>query len=106
MYKRQIQRLYKNNVNYVIGKNMRLLGFTTNYGLRQGGGLSPTSFNLYMDDIIKKCSLKVRKMHVGYRNLQSIEDADVYKRQVCSSCTADWYKYFIIKFFSNKLNFE
>ena len=55
---------------------MRSLGFTTNYGLRQGGGLSPTLFNLYMDDIIKKCSLKVKKMHVGYRNLRSIEVAE------------------------------
>ena len=50
-----------------------------------------------MDDIIKKCSLEVEKMHVGYRNLRSIEVAeeafaddvvpvsythlDVYKRQ-------------------------
>ena len=47
-----VQRLYKNNVNYVIGKNMRSLGFTTNYGLRQGGGQNPTLFNLYMDDLI------------------------------------------------------
>ena len=29
-----------------------------------------------MDDIIKKCSLKVKKMHVGYRNLRSIEVAE------------------------------
>lgn len=68
-----IQILYNNNVKYVIRNIMRSEGFTTKDELRQGGGLSPLLSNKYMDDIIKMCSTKTKKMHVDYNNLQRVE---------------------------------
>lgn len=68
-----IQDLYKNNTNYIINNNMKSEGFKTEMGLRQGGGLSPTLFNVHMDGIIKKSEQKANKLFIGYRNLQKVE---------------------------------
>lgn len=70
---RVIQRLYKSGENYIIRKNMKSEKFTVDSGLRQGGGLSPMLFNIFMDDIIKECMEKTIKLHVGYKNLQVVE---------------------------------
>uniref|UniRef100_V5GWZ6 Retrovirus-related Pol polyprotein n=1 Tax=Anoplophora glabripennis TaxID=217634 RepID=V5GWZ6_ANOGL len=70
---RIIQNIYKNNINFVIRNNMKSDAFTTKESLRQGGGLSPTLFILFMDEIIKKCALEIKKLNVGYRNLQRID---------------------------------
>lgn len=61
------------NTNYVIRNNQISDGFTTNDGLRQGGGLSPLLFIIFMDDLIKECSTRVKKVHVGYRKLQRVQ---------------------------------
>ena len=70
---RAIKSLYKNTTNYVIRKNRKSETFTTKDGLRQGGGLSPTLFNIFMDDIIKQCELRTKKVLVGYRYLQPVK---------------------------------
>lgn len=68
-----IQDLYKNNTNYIINNNMKSEGFKTEMGLRQGGGLSPTLFNVHMDGIIKKSEQEANKLFIGYRNLERVE---------------------------------
>lgn len=68
-----IKSTYKNTINYVITKNMRSEPFTTVEGVRQGGGLSPFLFTIFMDDIIQKCTKRVKKLTVGYRNLQRVQ---------------------------------
>jgi Reverse transcriptase (RNA-dependent DNA polymerase) len=67
-----IKSLYRRNLNCVISKNMRSEMFQTNEGLRQGGGLSPLLFNIFMDDIINESSDQNKKLVVGYRHLQRI----------------------------------
>lgn len=32
--------------------------------------MRPTLFTVFMDDIMKECALKQRKLHVGYKNLK------------------------------------
>lgn len=50
--------MYRNIVNYVVFNNRRSDTFVTREGLRQGGGLSPTIFTVFMDVIIKKSGRK------------------------------------------------
>lgn len=69
---RIIKNIYENNTNSVISQNRRSEPFNTKEGLRQGGGLSPLLFTIYIDEIIKKCSKVTKKLHVGYKNLQRI----------------------------------
>lgn len=73
---RKIKDIYETNINYIIKDNLRSSGFKTEKGLRQGGALSPTMFNVYMDRTIKKCDKRVNKMFVGYKNLKRIEIAN------------------------------
>lgn len=73
---RVIENIYRYNTNQIIKNNMKSEGFVTGKGLRQGGGLSPTLFNVHMDNIIKKCERKVKKMFVGYKNLERVEIAE------------------------------
>ena len=68
-----IQSLYGKNVSYVICKNMKSETFITKEGLRQGGVMSPVLFTIYMDDIIKECNTKIKKLFLGYKNLQRVE---------------------------------
>lgn len=67
-----IMSLYKNTRNCVRTGNMESPEFTTKQGLRQGGILSPTLFNVVMDDIIKETKNRVKKVRVGYRNLEVV----------------------------------
>ena len=67
-----IMSLYKNTWNCVRTGNLQSTKFITKEGLRQGGVLSPTLFNLVMDDIIKEVEEKTRKLQVGYRRLAVI----------------------------------
>lgn len=69
---RIIRNMYVNNRNMVISNNRISEPFTTTDGLRQGGGLSPLLFTIFMDEILKKCSARVKKLYVGYRNLQRV----------------------------------
>lgn len=68
-----IQDLYETNINFIIKNNMKSVGFRTSIGLRQGGGLSPTLFNIHMDNIIKKSEQRVNKIFIGYKNLERVE---------------------------------
>ena len=69
---RVIKNVYNNNENRVIQQSKMSEPFTTHEGLRQGGGLSPCLFTIFFDQIIKKCTTKVKKLNVGYRNLNPI----------------------------------
>lgn len=71
--RRIIQKIYDNNTNAVIANNLESDTFKTKEGLRQGGSLSPMLFIVYMDDIIKKCTEKSKKVRVGYINLNAVE---------------------------------
>ena len=65
--------LYKVNRMYVRTNNMESKEFTINNGLRQGGVLSPTLFNVMMDDMIKDTRAKTKKLQVGHYNLKPVE---------------------------------
>lgn len=65
-----IKNLYKNTRTYVRTGNLQSSEFVTSEGLRQGGVLSPTLFNVLMDDIIKEVKKKTRKLQAGYRKLE------------------------------------
>ena len=68
-----IKNLYKENSSYVIHRNRKTDTFKTNIGLRQGGVLSPILFNVLMDDIIRNCQERVKKLCIGYRTLKKVE---------------------------------
>lgn len=68
-----IKSIYKRTRNYVRTGNQQSEEFITKEGLRQGGVLSPTLFNVLMDDVIKEVKEKVRKHSVGYRNMEHIQ---------------------------------
>jgi hypothetical protein len=54
-----IESLYK-NTSIQINTGKKILGkFVINQGLRQGCSLSPTLFNIYMDDLLRKSKLQV-----------------------------------------------
>uniref|UniRef100_A0A1Y1JWU5 Reverse transcriptase domain-containing protein n=1 Tax=Photinus pyralis TaxID=7054 RepID=A0A1Y1JWU5_PHOPY len=69
---RAIRSIYNNNINYVIHRNRISVGFETQQGLRQGGVLSPTLFNIFMDEILTTCKPKLQKLHIGYKKLEPI----------------------------------
>lgn len=68
-----IQSLYKYNSNYIVSQGRISEEFTTGQGLRQGGVMSPILFTVFMDDVIKRCNRRTRRMYIGYRYLQRIE---------------------------------
>lgn len=70
---RVVKSLYRETKNSVISRNRTSEMFTTKEGVRQGGGLSPLLFIIFMDNIIKETNKKSKPLHVGYRNLQKIE---------------------------------
>ena len=43
--------------------------FKTSEGLRQGGVLSPVLFCIFMDEIIKECTPKLKEHVIGYKSL-------------------------------------
>lgn len=71
-----IRSIYKNTRNYVRTGNLHSEEFITKEGLRQGGVLSPTLFNVIMDDAIKEVKDHVKKLNVGYRNMEQIQIAE------------------------------
>ena len=71
-----IQSVYKRNRNYIRTNNMESTEFTTKNGLRQGGVLSPTLFNVIMDEIIRATRTKTKKLQIGYHKLRPITIAE------------------------------
>ena len=67
-----IMSLHDNNSNYVRTDNMQSEAFTVNSGLRQGGVLSPTLFNLVLDEAIKQTREATSKMYIGHRHMQPV----------------------------------
>lgn len=68
-----IKSVYTESLNYVACKNMKSDVFETPEGLRQGGVLSPVLFCVFMDEIMKECTPKVKKLTIGYRRLAPVE---------------------------------
>lgn len=54
-------------------RNMKSETFEAPEGLRQGGVLSPILFCLFMDEILKECMPKLKKLSIGYKNLMPVE---------------------------------
>lgn len=50
-----IKSLYRNSENLVAYRSMKSESFPIHSGLRQGGVMSPTLFNIFMDELIRKC---------------------------------------------------
>ncbi|CAH2000741.1 unnamed protein product [Acanthoscelides obtectus] len=50
--------------------------FATSKGVRQGGGLSPLLFIVFMDDLIRHCRQRTKPIFVRYRKLQKVELAE------------------------------
>lgn len=71
-----IKTMYKITRNYVRTGNSQSDIFETKDGLRQGGVLSPTLFNVIMDDVLKEVKGKVNKLPVGYRNMEIMTISD------------------------------
>lgn len=69
---RAIMSMYKNSRNIVRTDNMQSREFPVNEGVRQGGVLSPTLFNLVMDEVIRETRKRTSSLSVGYRNLEPI----------------------------------
>ena len=65
-----IKSIYNRCTNYVRMHNTKSSTFTTQDGLRQGGVLSPTLFIILMDEVLKQCDKKTKKLHVGYNKLK------------------------------------
>lgn len=68
-----VKSVYRKSINYVIYRNMKSDTFETPEGLRQGGVLSPILFCLFMDEIMKECTPKLKKLSIGYKNLIPVE---------------------------------
>lgn len=68
-----IKNIYSFNKNRVISHNRSSKTFNIKTGLRQGGSLSPVLFAIFMDEILKECTKRTKKFHVGYRNMQRVE---------------------------------
>lgn len=67
-----IESICKVTRNYVRIGNSQLEIFETKQGLRQGEVLGPILFNIIMDDVLKEIKSKVRKLSVGYRNIEIV----------------------------------
>ncbi|KAJ8946475.1 hypothetical protein NQ318_004521 [Aromia moschata] len=68
--------LYKNRENIVITKNRHSETFKAERGLRQGGGLGPLLFIVYMDQMIREARKETKPMMVGYTNMERIENTE------------------------------
>ena len=58
-----IQELYKETVSCVQLRNMKTEWFQTLYGVRQGDNLSPTLFNIYINDLAEE----LKSMNLGIK---------------------------------------
>lgn len=67
-----IKSTYVNTRNYVRTRNSQSEEFVTHEGLKQGGVLSPTLFNIIMDEILKMYRTKAKRLQVGYRNMRQV----------------------------------
>lgn len=70
--RKNIASLYKNTRNYVRTNNTESEEFVTKEGVRQGGVLSPTLFNIILDDVTKEVKSHIKKLHIGYRYMEPI----------------------------------
>lgn len=70
--KEAVRSIYHKNQNYVRTRNMTSEIFTTNEGVRQGGTLSPLLFITALDEVIKKSVPEMKKLCVGYKNMQIV----------------------------------
>lgn len=67
-----IRNIYRMTRSYVRKDNGQSEEFVTKDGLRQGGVLSPILFIMIMDDILKEVQTKVKRIHVGFRNMSPV----------------------------------
>lgn len=68
-----IKSIYKRGIHYVNSNNRKSETFESKGGLRQGGALSPTLFNIFIDHIIKESKGHVKELHVGMRKLKPVK---------------------------------
>lgn len=70
--RRAIMSLYQNTRSYIRTDNLQSGEFVINEGIRQGGVLSPTLFNVVMDEVIKETRGKTSRLFVGYHNMKPV----------------------------------
>lgn len=68
----KIENIYSNPNNYIKTRNNQTEEFMTRKGLKHGGVLIPTLFNIYMEDIIKESNKNTKGLCVRYRNMPRI----------------------------------
>ena len=74
--RRLISNLYmKQEVALRVGDNMTEW-FKIGRGVRQGCCLSPTLFNIYMEDMVRKCWERNKGVKIGGRSVKSVRFAD------------------------------
>lgn len=77
---RVIQNIYHDNFNCVIDQNIKSGTFRTIQGLGQNGVLSTLLFIMFMDNIIKRCNIKMKKKlslsYNHYRMLRQVNNID------------------------------
>lgn len=69
---RAIKSIYRNTRNYVVSNNATSEEFKTTKGLRQGGVMSPALFTALLDEVMKRCHEKIKKLHLGFRRMKPI----------------------------------
>lgn len=57
----------------VIYKNIQTPVLRSQEGLKQGGGMSPALFTVFMYHIINKCNQRTRNLFISYKNLQAVD---------------------------------
>ena len=67
-----IKSMYRISVNTVRVLNEETEKIVTTQGVRQGGVLSPLLFVLFLNEVIKECSEKSKKINVGYHRMRTV----------------------------------
>ena len=77
-------QIYEKTKNFVIKTGTILKDFKTESGLKQGGGLSPLLFIIFMNKIAKVFNQSTKKLPAGHHNIRpnSMIQAPLYSNDL------------------------